>query len=146
MNINYARRHLLQRNYAAACNNYLQVFCLKHGFNYDDAFWVSNRPGAIAQIADYSVDMTVITTSIDEDAPADEFFRWYDYTLDALDLNLDTPNFHSWLHGCPRASKGQILEIRKMSQDLADKAREMNEEMIRYGLEKIEAIKRKCKN
>lgn len=142
MNINAAHRALLHRNYAEACNAYLQAFCSKHGFDYGDTFWVANQPGAIAQIADYSVDMTVITTSIDEDAPADEFFRWYDYTLEALDLHLTAPNFHSWLHGCPRAPQEKIEKLRKMAQDLADKARELNEEEIRRGLEKINVTKK----
>lgn len=120
MNINSAHRALLHRNYAVACNAYLQAFCSKHGFDYDDTFWVANQPGTIAQIADYSVDMSVITTSIDEDAPADEFFRWYDYTLDALDLNLAVPNFHSWLHGCPRASGEEIASLRQKRKAFAD--------------------------
>lgn len=142
MNINSAHRALLHRNYAEACNAYLKAFCLKHGFNYDDTFWVSNQPGTVAQIADYSVDMTVITTSIDENAPADEFFRWYDYTIDALDLGLDTPNFHSWLHGCPRAPQERIDKLRQMAQDLVEKARGLNEEGIRRGLEKIKVTKK----
>jgi hypothetical protein len=101
----------LKQNYKAACNAYLKAFCDKHDYEYDIEAWAGGDPGGIALIADYYVVMASITVDFDTVAPEEEFIRWYDYCLRAGTLNLTTPNFRSWLKGCPVRSDEELAEI-----------------------------------
>lgn len=101
------------------CNLYLHLFCTKHGFDADskDVCWVANDIGGVASIADYFVDMEVMRLDIDKEAPTDEFFQWYDYSVEAYSLGLSAPNYKSWLMGCPR-QYAEMERIRKMKDEV----------------------------
>jgi hypothetical protein len=120
----------LQTQYRNACNAYLFAFCQKHEFEYDENAWVANRPGEVACVADYFVDMQTIVDDIDLDAPEDVFFEWYDYTLELGSMGVQgLPNFRSWVKGCPRKSEQEIQEIRDLHQRVED-AKTQLEELI----------------
>jgi hypothetical protein len=55
--------------------------------------------------------MATITEDIDTNAPDEAFIRWYDYCLRAGTLTLMTPNFRSWLKGCPVRSDEELAEL-----------------------------------
>lgn len=107
----------LKINYNDACNAYLQAFCKKHDFDRSSAFWCGNDVGGIASVCDLTFDMATIRTDIDEDAPEDALLKYYDYTIDAADFNLPTPNFHAWIHGCPRTSDEWFSKMRQMREN-----------------------------
>ena len=89
-------KETLKFNYAKACDDYLTAFCEKHGFDRDNSRWIADRPGEIADVGDYSVDMQTIADDINLDAPEEEFFKWYDYTIEMGMLEaLRIPNFRS---------------------------------------------------
>ena len=81
----------LKSDYEKACNAYLQAFCEKHGYDYEDATrsWVGGDVGGITECADYIVGMDDIITDIDRDAPEDEFVKYYDYCLRVEELQRD---------------------------------------------------------
>ena len=120
--MNNSHRQLLKQNYEKACNAYLEAFCHKH--NFQSSYWIANRVGEIADCNEFfSVDMADIRTDIDEDAPEKEFFDWYDYYIDASEFNITAPNFHNWLHGCPRTSQDEFKALRKQKQELMEACR-----------------------
>lgn len=104
------------------CNEYLRLFCEKHDFDFLDAkrSWVGNNIGTIVCCGDFFVDMRDIITDIDKDAPNGEYENWYEYTLDAHNLGLTTPNYESWLKGCPRSSQEDIERLFKLKKDFED--------------------------
>lgn len=106
--------------YNRGCNAYLQLFCEKHDYDFEDAknSWVANEVGGIACIADYFVDMQTIITDIEMRADKDEFLKWYDYCLDVAEFNLPTPNFAHWLKGCPRTSEESLSNLRAIKHNL----------------------------
>lgn len=108
--------------YNLGCIEYLRLFCEKHGFDYEDTkdSWVGNEVGGVACVGDYFADMGVIIADIEMDAPEHEFMEWYDYCLNANEFGLDTPNFKSWVKGCPRTSKETFEHFRKLKQNLND--------------------------
>lgn len=67
--------------------------------------------------------MTDIRTDIDMDAPDGEFVRWYDYclTLRTIDSTILTPNYKSWLRGCPRKREEELqhLELLRRKVEMA---------------------------
>lgn len=85
----------LYKNYQNACNAYLQAFCLKHDFNFEDAknSWVLDQAGTIVMVGDFFVSMETIITDIETDAPEEKFIQWYDYSL----TDVACLNYKTWL-------------------------------------------------
>ena len=117
----------LRKNYEKTCNDYLQAFCEKHDFDFDDAYWIADDIGGVADCCSYTFDMATIKIDIDEDAPKEELMPWYDYILNALEFGLTTPNYHSWIHGCPRTSKEWFKKMRKQREDFENAIKEEKE-------------------
>lgn len=125
MLMNKSHIALLRSNYESACNAYLKAFCQKHGFS--EAYWVADRVGEIADCNEtYTFEMSTIRIDIDEDAPEEQLLEWHSYTEEAGLFNLTTPNFHHWLHGCPRSSPEELQKLRDMRQEFEDKINEIN--------------------
>ena len=98
----------------------MQLFCEKHDYNYEDAkdSWVANEVGGIVCVNDYFVDMQTIIDDVDLATTEDEFLKWYDYCLEAAEFGLTTPNYKSWVKGCPRTSKESFDNIRAIKHNL----------------------------
>jgi hypothetical protein len=62
--------------------------------------------------------MQTIIADIEMDAPKEEFIKWYDYNLVANEFGLTTPNFESWLRGCPRVSDEAFKKLQGIKNDL----------------------------
>ena len=113
----------LKQNYENACNAYLKAFCEKHEFDYEDAKdnWVGGDVGEITTCADYFVTMTTIIADIELSANEADFMQWYDYCGDMYFLGAETtPNYKSWLLGCPRKSAQEIERLKRNKKRLED--------------------------
>ena len=133
------KKEELRKNYKKACNDYLLAFCEKHDFDFDDAYWVADDVGGVADCSSYTFDMATIKTDVDEDAPKEELMPWYDYIIDALEFGLTAPNYHAWIHGCPRTPKEWFAEMRNLKAE-RDKVRVENAELKRAAREKFNSI------
>nr|WP_295440286.1 hypothetical protein [uncultured Prevotella sp.]DAV55020.1 MAG TPA: hypothetical protein [Caudoviricetes sp.] len=117
-------KQLLKQNYENACNAYLKAFCDKHDFYYEDAYWCGDDIGGIADCSTYTFDMATIRTDIDEDAPKEELLKYDEYCLNALEFKLPAPNFHAWIHGCPRTSDEWFKMMHNAKEDFENKIEE----------------------
>lgn len=101
------------------CNKYLKMFCEKHDYDFDDATnsWVANFDGTVVLCGDEYVSMEDIILDIEIDAPEEEFRKWYYYCMDCEVLGKHSPNYYSWLNGCPRMLPSDL-------KDLVDKKNE----------------------
>lgn len=122
-------KQLLKQNYENACNAYLKAFCDKHDFYYEDAYWCGDDIGGTADCSTYTFDMATIRTDIDEDAPKEELMKHYDYSLKAIEFGLAIPNFHAWIHGCPRTSKEWFEDMRVRRKSFENAIKEENEKI-----------------
>lgn len=106
--------------FVKGCNEYLRLFCEKHDFDYEEAkdSWVANCVGDVTCVGDIFVGMQTIITDIEMDAPKEEFIKWYDYNLVANEFGFTTPNFDSWLRGCPRVSDEAFKRLQGIKKDL----------------------------
>lgn len=106
--------------FVKGCNEYLRLFCEKHDFDYEEAkdSWVANCVGDVTCVGDIFVGMQTIITDIEMDAPKEEFIKWYDYNLVANEFGFTTPNFESWLRGCPRVSDETFKKLQGLKNDL----------------------------
>ena len=110
----------LQSDYRQACDAYLAAFVKKHEFPMHDCSWVADEPGGIASIGDYFVNMQDIITDIDTDAHPDEWFAYYDYSMECHGFGLTCCNYQSWLKGCPTYSPETLERLRKLQRDVSD--------------------------
>mgnify|MGYP003288106296 CR=1 FL=1 len=108
--------------FVKGCNEYLRLFCEKHDFDYEEAkeSWVANCVGDVTCVGDIFVGMQTIITDIEMIAPKEEFLKWYYYNLEAYEYGFNTPNFDSWLRGCPRVSQEAFERLRGLKNDLED--------------------------
>lgn len=106
--------------YEEGCNLYLHLFCEKHNLDADspDTFWVGNNIGSVAFIGDYPVDMETMRYDIDNDIPEDQWLRWHDYSFECTALGLTSPNYKSWLKGCPTYSQEQLDEVKRLRHNV----------------------------
>lgn len=106
--------------FVKGCNEYLRLFCEKHDFDYEEAkeSWVANCVGDVTCVGDIFVGMQTIIADIEMDAPEDEFIKWYDYNLVANEFGFNTPNFESWLRGCPRVADETFKKLQGIKNDL----------------------------
>lgn len=105
--------------YELACEDYLKLFCEKHDYYYEKDAWVGSDVGGVASIGDYFVDMATIRIDVGMNLHPNVFLEWYDYCLRASNLGLTTPNYASWVAGCPRTSEEKFQEIEGMKRQLA---------------------------
>jgi hypothetical protein len=112
--------------FVKGCNEYLRLFCEKHDYDYEEAkdSWVANCVGDVTCVGDIFVGMQTIITDIEMDAPEEEFIKWYDYNLVAHEFGFTTPNFESWLRGCPRVSEETFKKLQGLKNDLDDAIKE----------------------
>ena len=108
--------------YTRGCNEYLRLFCEKHGFSFEDAkqSWVADRVGDVVHCGDYYVDFRDIIIDVEEDPSEDEYIKYHDYCLSASEFDLPQINYKSWLHGCPRLSKEQFTRLRLLKESLKE--------------------------
>ena len=106
--------------FVKGCNEYLRLFCEKHDYDYEEAkeSWVANCVGDVTCVGDIFVGMQTIITDIEMDAPEAEFIKWYDYNLVANEFGFNTPNFESWLRGCPRVADETFKKLQGLKNDL----------------------------
>ena len=122
-----------------ACNAYLAAFCEKHGYDYEPDAWVGDDPGGIAEVGDLFVSMADMLTDIDRDAPKEEYIKYYDYCMRVggiCDGKLNTPNYDSWLRGCPRMDEEQIARLEELQRDV--RSAEMN---LKVEIDRINNLK-----
>ena len=112
--------------FVKGCNEYLRLFCEKHDYDYEEAkeSWVANCVGDVTCVGDIFVGMQTIITDIEMDAPEEEFIKWYYYNLVAHEFGFTTPNFESWLRGCPRVSEETFKKLQGLKNDLDDAIKE----------------------
>lgn len=115
--------------FVKGCNEYLRLFCEKHDFDYEEAkeSWVGGLVGEVTMCGDYYVAMPTIIIDIEMDAPETEFYKWYDYNLEAKEYGFATPNFESWLRGCPRVNNETFEKLRGITQSLEAAIKEEKE-------------------
>ena len=120
--------------FVKGCNEYLRLFCEKHDFDYEEAkeSWVANCVGDVTCVGDIFVGMQTIITDIEMDAPEDEFIKWYDYNLVAHEFGFATPNFESWLKGCPRVSSETFNKLQGLKNNLDDAIKSEKEKLSEF--------------
>lgn len=125
-------KNFLKKRYDNACNAYLKAFCDKHELDYEDAkdSWVANDVGSICMLGDFFVPLSDMMTDINNDAPKEEYWKYYTYLMDSQELGFNCPNYASWLRGCPRISEEQKKSIRK-AKNRAKWAKEELERIIK---------------
>lgn len=86
-------KNIIKQKYIDACNAYLEAFCEKHGFDYDEAAnsRVAGVVGGCCLLGNYCVPFNEMKIDIDMDAPKKEYWEYYDYFLESQELGFICP-------------------------------------------------------
>lgn len=83
-------------------------------------------------MGDYFIGFDLIKYDIDNDVPEDKFIEYYDEMVEYHSLEMSRqelikelteaklpplPNYHHWLHGCPKPTPQEIERLKKAVQD-----------------------------
>ena len=117
-----------------ACNEYLQVFCEKHEYQYEPDMWVGSNPGTIAMIGDMFVSMENIRYDIDNDIPEEYFEKWYWKSLELDEIGVEHwMNYESYCKGAPDIwTEERMEEIRKARSRVEESKRKFEELIKEY--------------
>ena len=74
---------------------------------------MANDVGETCLVGDMYASFNDIKTDIDMDATKDEYWSYYDYSLESHELGFNCPNYANWLRGYPRLSEEQRKSLRE---------------------------------
>lgn len=100
-------RERLQMRYAILAADYVEVFCLKHGFDFDG--WVGDEIGGMGSFGDFYFNYDVIRYDIDHNVRKGTLIRWYDAELQH-NAEREVPqhiNYSSWCKGLRHKDLGK---------------------------------------
>lgn len=121
----------LRSEYTAVVHKYCEVFAEKHELGEEPFDWVAQDIGGVVEFGDYYFNFDDIRTDIDRDAPVDEIFSWYDHCmrLHTISTDIPTPNYRSWLSGCPRLAPDQIRQLEDFHRAVLDAEATLRQEI-----------------
>lgn len=104
------------------CNEYVTLFCNKHGWEPESEMWVHDDPGTTILIGDMYVGMDEIRYDIDNDIDESVFSTWYWKALELYELGVETwMNYESFCKGAPDEwPEERIQRLREAKQRLSD--------------------------
>lgn len=109
----------LKEQYDKACNAYLRELLNMWELDAHYGFWNSDKPGTIYHYGEtHNLMMEDIIYIVDNDIEENEVLEWEDYTLDAMEFNMFTPNLKSWHMGCPRTPQERFAKLRSLMNAL----------------------------
>lgn len=108
----------LQEKWQRICNTYLQVFCKRHGYQFDPTDWVGigeENIGTIVEVNDMYLHMDDIRYDVDNQVPIDYISRWYYKRNELHELGVNYMNFPSFCKGAPDPwTKEKIDELHQV--------------------------------
>lgn len=119
-------KNTLNQKFNALCEEYRKAF-VEYYFTEEEggepagSWWISDEPGGVLCVNDdVFFGFDEMRYCVDNDVEYEDLMEWYDYTLrlGLIDQEIPTPNFNSWLKGCPRFSETQLEEIEERKQKI----------------------------
>lgn len=113
------------------CNEYLLLFCNKHGIQYKTDTWVVDNPGTIVEVGDMYVHMDDIRYDVDNNIQEDYFEKWYYKGLEVYELTgRNYMNYESFCKGAPDYYTPEKMEEIKRAKARVQAAQEALEASI----------------
>lgn len=131
------KRHARIKLWKDVCDEYLEAFCDKHGYELSQLekiyAWVGDDPGTVANIGDLFVGMDDIRYDIDHNVPETYFEKWYWKSLEVYELTkCHYMNYQSYCMGAPDSWTEERLQKARDAQKRLDEAQKaFDEEMER---------------
>lgn len=124
------RKELKQR-LIEVVNDYMEAWCDKHEYQYEDDMWVGNDYGGICAVGDLFVSFDDVRYDVDNDLPEEIFEDWYWYSLEIEELGCENNvNLRSYAMGCRPYTEEQLESIRQAKKNV-EAAQEILEDLIK---------------
>ena len=114
----------LKENFIDIVNDYMNAWCEKHGYDYEEDMWVGNDYGGVCAVGDLFVSFDDVRYDIDNDLPEKTFEDWYWYSLDIAELGCERiVNLKSYSMGCRPYTDEQLDNIREAKKNVEESKR-----------------------
>lgn len=110
----------LRTAYEKACNDYLNELLKIWELDGHYGYWIGDDVGGVYDYdGGFTINMDDIIYCVENGVTEQQYYEWQDYICDASEFGFSTPNFKSWMHGCPRTPRETFEKLRAMKRDLA---------------------------
>lgn len=115
------KKEQLRKQWEESCDGYLRELLNMWGLDAFYGYWIG---GDVGEIYDYGGMFTIVMEDIiycvENDVGEGQYTEWQEYICDAGEFGFDTPDFKSWMKGCPRVSEETFAHLRSLKKDLGD--------------------------
>lgn len=130
--MNKAHIDLLKSKWHDVVTEYCDLFCEKHGYEYEPDGWAGDDIGGVLTVGDYFISFDVIRYDIDHDVPEETFIQYYDYSLELSYLtdgkvNVNYPSYCKGCRPCTPQQMELLTEAKKRVQDAEEHLNELVE-------------------
>ena len=104
----------LKERLVEVVNDYMEAWCDKHDYQYEEDMWVGDDYGGICAVGDLFVSFDDVRYDVDNDLPEETFEDWYWYSLEIEELGCEkNVNLRSYSMGCRPYTEEQLENIRQ---------------------------------
>ena len=124
-------RNGLKERLVEVVNDYMEAWCDKHDYQYEEDMWVGDDYGGICAVGDLFVSFDDVRYDVDNDLPEEIFEDWYWYSLEIEELGCEkNVNLRSYAMGCRPYTEEQLENIRQAKKNVQE-AQEILEDLIK---------------
>lgn len=121
----------LKKNFELTANGYVKMLCKKWHLEESYGFWVNNEVGDLWCYGDnYAISYETIRIIINQDIKFSDYIEWHDYCEWATQYNQTSPNFKSWLNGCPRLSEDTQKKLIELKAEFEKACKDAEESLF----------------
>lgn len=122
----------LKYKFKEVAEAYLELFCEKHDYDYENDSWIGGRVGEVAVLGDDFYDLNDIRYDIDNNIPAGEIEKWTAYFLRLEELECPKKiNFQSWCKGAPLPYSEDMLNNIEDARERVKEAKKELESLLK---------------
>ncbi len=107
-----------------AVQGYVKALLELYDWDAFYGYWVGGDTTDVYAYGDaYFISLPDLIYIVDNDVPLAVYEEWEEYCLWASEFGLTTPNFPSWVRGCPRVSEEERDRLTQMKAQLEEEIR-----------------------
>ena len=123
----------LKTDYIKSVGAYMEVWCDKHGFEYDDTEWIGDDVGTIYLAGDYFIGFNDVRYDIDNNLDEPVFLEWYDYCVDIHEFDYErNVTLAAYSKGYRPYTEEQMEDLRRTKAKIRALERDLEEKIREY--------------
>lgn len=118
----------LKKKFIDVVNDYMYLWCTKHGYRYEKDMWVGDEYGGVCMVGDLFVNFNDVRYDMDNDLPEEMFEAWYWYSLELSELGSSIEiSLRDYSEGKRAFSDDDLEKIRAAKKRVVESQRILEE-------------------